>query len=393
MAKKRPNGSGTITLRKDGRWMGRVYVLTDAGFPQRETVYGETYDACEDEINKLKADHKQGIPKIKETSKFGEYLAYWLVEVVAKEKSDGTYVNYESLARNYITPALGAKTLQRLTSDEVRRFVYGNMTGKAKRLKGEEVSDRTRQQIFIVISSALAHAKKAELVKRDVSEIITAPTAEQEDTDPLTDEELAALLPIIVDHRLYALWLLFLSLGLRRGEALGLAWDDIDFTNKMVRVRYQLKRSKEKGLYRGRLKSKKSRRVLPLPEIAARPLRAWKAEQIREQNAAGARWGGNQLGLVFTTRYGRPIEASTINRTLHVLSKRSGLRALHPHALRHSCATFLKAKKVDILVIRDILGHSQLSVTADLYTHVLTPELIEAIEKMDAMLGHGSGDS
>jgi integrase len=88
-----------------------------------------------------------------------------------------------------------------------------------------------------------------------------------------------------------------------------------------------------------------------------------------------------------TTRYGRPIEASTINRTLHVLSKHAALRPLHPHALHHSCATFLKAKKVDIL------GHSQLSVTADLYTHVLTPELIEAIERMDAMLGHDSGDS
>jgi integrase len=144
------------------------------------------------------------------------------------------------------------------------------------------------------------------------------------------------------------------------------------------------------GLHRGRLKSKKSRRVLPLPEIAARPLRVWRAEQIREQEAARTRWGGNKLGLVSTTRYGRPIEASTINRTLHILSKRAGLRPLHPHALRHSCATFLKAKKIDI---RDILGHSQLSVTADLYTHVLAPELREAIDKMDAMLGGGTDDS
>jgi site-specific recombinase XerD len=94
-----------------------------------------------------------------------------------------------------------------------------------------------------------------------------------------------------------------------------------------------------------------------------------------------------------TTHHGRPIEASTINRTLHVPSKRATLRPLHPHALRHSCATFLKAKKVDILVIRDIPDHSQLSVTANLYTHVLTPELIEAIDKMDAMLGHDAGDS
>ena len=86
------------------------------------------------------------------------------------------------------------------------------------------------------------------------------------------------------------------------------------------------------------------------------------------------------------------IEASTINRSLRSLARHCDLRPLHPHALRHSCATFLKAKKVDVIVIRDILGHSQLSVTADIYTHVLAPELREAIDKMDTMLG-GSGES
>ena len=76
-----------------------------------------------------------------------------------------------------------------------------------------------------------------------------------------------------------------------------------------------------------------------------------------------------------------------MNRALLVLARRCGLRPLHPHALRHSCATFLKAKKVDVMVIRDILGHSQLSVTADIYTHVLTPELREAVSIMDGVMG------
>ena len=302
-------------------------------------------------------------------------------------------LNYESLCRNYIIPALGHKTLQQLKADEVRRLVYGKLVGKADRLKGAEVSDRTRQQILIVIGSALTHAKREELITRNVSEIVASPTVDAEGTEPLSDEELTALLPAIVEHRLCALWLLFLSLGLRRGEALGLAWEDIDFANKIVRVRYQLQPVKGNGLQRVRLKSRKSRRILPLPEIAARPLRAWQAEQLREQEEAGGRWAGNGLELVFTTRFGRPIEASTINRSLHALSQCARVRPLHPHALRHSCATFLKAKKVEIIVIRDILGHSQMSVTADLYTHVLAPELREAIEKMDQMLGGGTGDS
>lgn len=390
MAKKRPNGAGSIVLRKDGRWMGRVYVLTDSGFPERVTVYGGSYDEVDAELAKLKENHRQAIPKVKATSKFGDYLVYWLAEAVSKERSYGTYVNYESLTRNYIAPALGDKVLQKLTMNDVRRFVYGKLPGRSKRLEGCEVSDRTRQLLLTVVSSALTNAVREELITRNVAQLVEPPHADQDDVQPLDEQELAALLPTLVNHRLYAMWLLFLSLGMRRGEVLGLAWEDIDFANKVVHVRYQLKRIKGKGMQRVRLKSKKSRRVLPLPEVAARPLRAWQAEQVREEQAAGARWGGNTLGLVFTTRNGRPIEASTINRSLRSLARRCNLRPLHPHALRHSCATFLKAKKVEVIVIRDILGHSQLSVTADIYTHVLAPELREAIDKMDTMLG-GSG--
>jgi len=97
--------------------------------------------------------------------------------------------------------------------------------------------------------------------------------------------------------------------------------------------------------------------------------------------------GGNTLGLVFTTGYCNSPEPGSVNRALLVLARRCGLRPLHPRALRHSCATFLKAKKVDVMVIRDILGHSQLSITADICAHVLTPEVREAVSIMDGVMG------
>jgi integrase len=389
MTKRRPNGAGTISLRKDGRWMGRVYVLTDAGYPERVTVYGDSYDAVEEEVSRLKENHQQGISRITSTSTFGELIAYWLVEVVAKEKSQGTYDNYLSVATNHIVPTLGKRPYRRLTSKNVRDLVYGKIYGKAKRLGGREVSDRTRQLIYTVISSALTWAVGEGWLNHNVARVVQTPSAHSDDVEPLDDDELAAFLSVAGAHRLWALWVIYLSLGLRRCEALGLAWEDIDFKNRVVHVRYQLKRVRGKGLQRVRLKSKKSRRVLPLPEIAARALSTWGRVQGSEERLAGARWGGNTLGLVFTTRYGRPIEPSTINRTLLVLAKRCGLRDLHPHALRHSCATFLKAMGVDVMVIRDILGHSQLSVTADIYTHILAPDLREAIKRMDRLIGGG----
>lgn len=392
MAKRRPNGAGSISLRKDGRWMGRVYVLTDAGYPERVTIYGASYDEVAEGLAKLKSNDRQGIAKVKATSPFGEFLTSWLTEVVATEKAQGTYENYLSLSVNHIIPVLGGKTLQKLSTRDVRNLVYGKVMSKAKRLEGEEVSARTRQLLHAIISSALAYAVREELITRNVARLVERPSAEPSDVAPLDDDELAAFLPVAAEHRLRALWVLYLSLGLRRCEALGLTWEDIDFKNHAVHVRYQLKRVKGKGLQRVRLKSKKSRRVLPLPEIAARALEGWKLVQASEERTAGARWKGNELGLVFTTRWGSPPEPGSINRSLLVLAKRAGLRRLHPHALRHSTATFLKAKRVDVMVIRDILGHSQLSVTADIYTHVLTPELREAVKVMDGVMGLGGKD-
>ncbi len=391
MAKKRPNGSGTISLRKDGRWMGRVYVLTDAGYPERITVYGESYDEVDAELAKLKANHREGIAKIKATSKFGEYLEYWLAEVVAKEKSQGTYDNYASLVHRHIAPALGGKVLQKLSAKDVRSFLHSMKT--AETVRGTVMSDRTRQLLHTVTSSALGYAVREELITRNVVRLVETPHADQSDVSPLDDEELAAFLPVAVEHRLRALWVIYLSLGLRRCEALGLAWEDIDFSREIVHVRYQLKRIKGQGMKRVRLKSKKSRRVLPLPAVASRALRAWQLVQASEQEAAGVRWGGNAMDLVFTTRYGKPIEPSTINRSLLVLARRAKLRNLHPHALRHSCATFLKAQGVDLIVIRDILGHSQLSVTADIYAHVLAPELREAIKRMDGVMSRDTSSA
>src|SRR5260221_2736851 len=97
MGKRRPNGAGSIVLRKDGRYMGRVFVTTDAGFRERVTVYGETWDEADAELARLKSNDRQGIAKVKATSTYGDYLEYWLTEVVAKEKTPGTLKHYRSL--------------------------------------------------------------------------------------------------------------------------------------------------------------------------------------------------------------------------------------------------------------------------------------------------------
>lgn len=385
MAKRRPNGSGSITLHSSGLYMGRVYVLTEAGFRERVTVYGETYDEVDEQLNKLKANDRQGIPKVKAAMKYGDYLDYWLAEVVAKEKAQTTYENYASLVRQHIKPALGSKPLQKLAVNDVRSFLRSKVGTQTRRKT--PISEQSIKTLHTVISSSLQNAVREELITRNVARLVVTPSVENAEVRPLTETELALFLPAVAAHRLRALWIIYLGLGLRRCEGLGLAWDDVDFDEGIVHVRYQLKRINGKGLTRVRLKSKKSRRMLPLPAVCAKALRAWKVTQDADAEEAGDRWAGNPQNLVFTTCFGRPIEPGNINRALTSLARRAKLRPLHPHALRHSCATFLQAQGVDMWVIRDILGHAKLSITSDLYSHVLLPALREAINRMDKLMG------
>lgn len=388
MVKRRPNGSGSITLRKDGLYMGRAYVLTDAGFKERVTVYGNTFEEVDAQLGKLKANDQQGVPKVKAATKYGDYLDYWLTEVIAKEKAQTTHEHYASLVKRHIKPALGSKELQKLSVNDIRSFLRSKVGTQTTR--GTEISEQTIKALHTVISASLQNAVREELINRNVARLVQTPHAENAEVHPLTDTELALFLTAVSPHRLRALWIIYLGLGLRRCEGLGLAWDDIDFESNVVHVRYQLKRIKGNGLTRVKLKSKKSRRILPLPAVCARSLRAWQLTQEADAKEAEERWAGNPQNLVFTTRTGHPIEPSNINRSLASLAHRAKLGPLHPHALRHSCATFLQAQGVDMWVIRDILGHSKLSITSDLYSHVLLPALRDAIKRMDTLMGEDS---
>ena len=201
--------------------------------------------------------------------------------------------------------------------------------------------------------------------------------------ETLTPEEARKLLKTAREDRLGALYGVALALGLRRGEALGLHWADVDLRRKTLRVRY--------GLLRvgGRLqlvetKSATSRRAIELPEIAVTMLREHGVRQKEERLRAGGRW--RDSGLVFTTRHGKPLEPSNVVTRFHRLLKKAGLRHQRIHDLRHTCATLLLIQGVNPKVVMERLGHSSIRLTLDTYSHV-TPSLQrDASAKMDDIL-------
>jgi integrase len=175
---------------------------------------------------------------------------------------------------------------------------------------------------------------------------------------------------------------LAIAMGLRRGESVGLRRQDIDLENRVLLVRQQVQRRRG-VLYNDETKGRRARAV-PLPAMCIAPLRRHRMRQRAVYEGAGIDWTGT--GYVCTTRTGRPIEPRNLHRSFVRVSEVAGLRLVRLHDARHGCATLLTAAGVAPRVVMEILGHSQISLTMDVYTHVVQDTQREAISHMDRLL-------
>lgn len=409
MAKRRANGEGTITKRKDGRYHAAAYVYRPDGTRVRKFVYGKTREEVANKLTELQEKTRQGIPAATSAMPFGDYLTYWLAAIAPNRLKPATLNSYEGLSRLYIRPALGKKKLNRLSPADIRIFLAQFKSGclcclrgvDAARPEGERTccavnrccqrrpSARTVQYIHAVLRSALQQAVREELIARNVARIVETPTVERQEVRPLDAGEARLLLKTARSHRLYALWLLLVSTGLRRGEALGLTWSDIDLDTGQLRVRRNLQRIKRELLF-GTPKTARSIRTVSLPRRCVDALRAHQEQQAREQKIAGKKWqppADQPKGLVFTTATGRATDPRSLNRMLTILCRDAKVRRVRVHDLRHTCASLLLAQGVDARTIMETLGHSTITMTLDTYAHVMNTTLRAAADRMDDALG------
>jgi integrase len=246
------------------------------------------------------------------------------------------------------------------------------------------VSARTVQQVHAVLRAMLSQAVREELISRNVARLVQPPSPDREEIHPWSDTEARAFLAAAKQHRLHALFVTALALGLRRGELLGLRWTDVDLAAKQLRVSQTLQRVRDRGVVFGPPKSRRSRRVLTLPAVVIAALTMHKQRQNQDREAAGTDW--RETGLVFTTATGRHVEPRNLNTAFARLTARAGVRPIRLHDLRHSCATLLLSRGVSPRVVMDILGHSQIAVTMNIYGHVMPAMQQEAAGHIDAAL-------
>jgi integrase len=404
MAGKRANGEGTIYQRKDGRWEGAAYVLTSAGRSARVRVYAGTRDEARRKLTKLIEQSDQGIPAASGSWTVAEYLEYWLHHVVRVERRPKTYQGYEGVVRLHIVPVLGRKRLAKLTAQDVRSFLVRIRqqclcckhgwdakrevplccARKDPRCCQSRLSARMVQSIHAVLRNALECAVREEVVPRNVARLVKVSVPNYKVSRGVTVQQAKTTLRAAADHRFYALYVLALFLGLRRGELLGLRWEDVDLDGEKLEVVQTLQRVGG-ALRLVPPKTEDSARTIPLPLPCLEALREHMKKQFAERSDAWPDWEDH--GLVFPSRRGTPMEPDNLRRSWYAIRTAAGLGQTRFHDLRHTCVTLLLDLGVPPHVVRDIVGHSDIEVTMTIYAHVSLDEKRKALRKLGDALG------
>jgi integrase len=400
---KRRNREGSVFPYRNG-YAAYAWVTTPDGERKRKWVYGKTHDEVHAKWIKLQTRAKEG-PIPTTTPTLTSYLAYWLREVVEPNLAPKTTERYALLTRLYLIPGIGAKRLDRLQVRDIRTWLNRLRStcqccaqGKdAARPAGRRrccaidacchqlLSDRTIKDIRDVLRAALANAVAEELVPRNVAAVVRLPSPRKRHRRWWSVEEARTFLESARHDQdpLYAAYVLVLVLGLRRGEALGLTWPDVDFDAAEVHVRWQLQRAGHQIRHR-ETKTPGSAAVLPLPDICLTALKLRAERQADDRNRATDAWQDSEL--VFTSVRGTPYEPRNFNRQFAARCRKAEVRYIRVHDTRRTCASLLVALDVHPRVAMQILRHSQIAVTMEIYSEVPTAKTRNALKRLGRKL-------
>lgn len=373
--RRRGHGEGSIYKRKDGLWVGSLSLGHEQGRRRRKTVYGRTRREVQEKLTRLRYQRHRGQPVTNDRHRLSDFLREWLDAVVRPSTRPRTLESYRNAVETHIIPALGHIRLNELSPAHIQQLL-AEQTEKG-------LSPRTAEYTWQVLRRALRVAVEWGLVIRNVAESVKPPRPQRSEVTPLDLSEIRKLLKTAEEHRLSAAFNLALTTGVRRGEILGLRWEDLDLEGGRLRVTGALQRV-EGRLKRTAPKSDRSRRSIALPTSAATTLRRWKAIQAQERLAAGSEWA--DTGFVFTTDLGQPIDPRNFLRQWHRLLDDTELPRRPLHNARHSAASLMLSEGVPLKVVQEVLGHSTIRLTADLYGHLMPGDEERAAAAIDQAL-------
>ena len=379
MAKRRANGEGNLRKRKDGRWEGRYTAGHDpeTGKAIYRNVLGRTQAEARAKLKQAIEEAKQVDPVKAKQYTVGEWMDVWFENYAKVKVRPSSHQTYRGYIDNHIKPNIGKIPLEKLTSLELQKFYKKLLEkGRVDRLESKHqskgLSAKTVRNIHQIISSAMKLAQEQKLISTNPADGCALPRLEHREMQTLPVEQLQSFLREARDSGVFELYYLELATGLRRGELLGLKWEDIDLERGDLRVRRQIARINGE-VVEAPLKTKNAYRTLPLAEDTIGVLEA------QRKKTGSSQW-------VFPSTTGGPISPDSVLHMLHRVLKRAGLPKVRFHDLRHTFATLALQNGVDIKTVSGMLGHFSAGFTLDTYAHVTTSAKREAAKTMGNIL-------
>jgi integrase len=366
---------GNVTRRGKKSWQLKFDVPAIEGKRQQcyATVKGTYQDAQRELTRLLNAADTNMLPEPSAMT-VSEYVDTWLIG--AHSLSPKTLERYQELADCQIRPYLGPVKLQKLTPEHVQQW-HGKLIGKG-------LSPRTVGHAHRVLRLVLQCAIKNHTLTRNVATVHAAPKAEEREIEILTPDQVAAVLAALNGHPLYPVVSLALATGMRRGELLGLQWRDIDLDTGTVRVERSVEETRS-GLRIKPPKTKRGRRNITLPSESVAMLRAYKLKQLELRLALGV---GNIAPdtVVFGTIEGGLMRPRNLSKSWWRVRTTLRLQDVPFHAFRHSHASLLIRKGVDVLTVSRRLGHANASITLNVYGHLIEGADAAAAKAIEGVL-------
>lgn len=371
----------SVFPRRDGRWGWAVttgYSTVTGNAKRIQGICRTQQEASEAAVSAV-AKFRSGasIPEGRDRA-LGDFLDEWLELYVRPHRAPKTARYYEGMVEHHIKPVLGHVGMRKLTPKAVQRLINEKMeptiqaNGTVRTLSPETI-----RGIRATLSSALTQAQRNREIVENAARLLTLPKRRQKTSEYLAPADAQKLLRAAMDHPLGGLIALTLHTGLRLGEVTGLTWGSVDQELGTLRIVAQLQRVGGK-LQLKPLKTNGASRKLHLSETAAAII---ETERVRQRESIKP--GENPLDLVFLNPEGRPLDPKYVNDHLGRIMGVAGLKPVSFHKLRHTAATLALANGVPITVVRDMLGHSQISLTANLYGHAVPSALKQASETLD----------
>jgi len=369
MARRRSNHEGTIYKLANGSFRAQIRLNGE-----RLSHTAKTEKECIDWRKKTITQIDQGLTFTGAQTTVAELLEGWLVSIKPSYQRDSWYI-YEMNSHKRIIPAIGSIKLKDLIPEHIQRLYDTELQKGTGR--------RTIEVIHVILHKSLDYAVKRVLIGRNPTDLTNPPRPYKKEMKFYDENETNQFLLAAHGDRNEVLYQLVLATGLRQSEALGLKWSDLDLEKCTLTVQRQLIRNFKKGDYFKTTKTASGRRSIKIGKQTLEKLKEHKKNQDLEKMEAES-WEENDL--VFPSRLGTPMDQSNLLRSFKSLIRKSGLKEIRFHDLRHTAASLMLNHGVPVIIVSKRLGHSKVSVTLDTYGHIMNELQDEAAEPIDDLI-------